>query len=222
MFSDDDQVLPLRRGKKTVYSDESDDEVEIVAVNIAKPVVKKKKGLLSEDKRKPGGGNRSDKPAAVKPIFDGNRQLRCVCSLTFSIMLTLDRMTLFFFTLSQSYLGKAEPGETAMVSHWASTIPAGSRPRTTTGSNASTPTLTSGRTGTSRTQLSTHSSLSNNVKVISGSEVVPDSDDEGPVSDRDETNGAERDFAAMSLPTGKGKRAASKVCCTLPPFLQHL
>lgn len=149
------------------------------------------------------------------------------CPLAPSInMLTLDRMTLFFFTLSHTYRGKADPGESAMVSNWASAIPAHSRPRTNAGSNASTPTLISGHssgTGASRAPPSSaRSSQTNNVRIFSASETVPDSEGDGPVSDRDEMDGEERAFAAKSPPKGKGVRQTSAVCGPSPLSLQHL
>lgn len=226
-----------RRDKKpaVILSEESDSDVEIIEVNMKKKLPQEVRPTVeSRPLKRRADDHGQKKPAAVKSKSDGvkvNQKVQHMCVLPFLFdifhhnMLTLDRMTLFFFTLSQTYKGKVEPGESAMVSNWASTIPADSRPRAKAGSNASTPTLTSGhssRTRASKAPPSTvRSSLTNNVRIFSKSDVVPDSEDEGPVSDRDETNGAERDFAAMSLPKAKGTRMASTVRCLLFPSLQR-
>lgn len=155
-------------------------------------------------------------------------------------MFTLDRMTLFFFSLSQSYQAKeasdASDDDSGVLADWRRTT----HHFTSKSSSASTPTLTSDtssrpRARSSRAPPSTtgRSALSNPWTKVNGDEIVEDSEPEAIVSDRDETQGSEHIAAISTPPKGKGNRPVSKVTyidylllnsLTFPvrPFLQYM
>lgn len=145
-------------------------------------------------------------------------------------MFTLDRMTLFFFSLSQSYRNAESSDEerSATIAKWSSQVRdnsnrLGNRKRKS-GSNATTPTLTSGTSRLSKpsTVLATsRTAQSNNVRI---KEVDNDivSDSAGAISERDERYGGERARAAGSPPKASGQRATSSVCYQHYPHTANL
>jgi hypothetical protein len=140
-------------------------------------------------------------------------------------MLTLDQSTLFYWTLSDTFLQKRQYKDA--IKEWASEIPASAKPvsqapsRTTQTKSITrrsvVPSLTS---GTSRS--SAPSVLTNDVRIVghrtrpSSVKVKPEPEPEmalysdGGLSDRDETIGKEREAAINSPPKGK-KRVTSEV-----------
>lgn len=139
------------------------------------------------------------------------------------MLLTLDRLTLFFHNLTESYRannGDIEQGGSGLINGWANEIPADARPnggsKASSRASRTTPALTSGSSrrstaGSTRPPPSSRSSQTNNVKIIrkyDSVEIIPDSDEERGLSDRDETVDEERDYAVRS---GKGKGVVNKV-----------
>jgi hypothetical protein len=133
-------------------------------------------------------------------------------------LLTLDRSTLFYWTLSDTTLHKKRKHASA-IKDWALAVPATARPTSKAPSSLSTksnvPLLTS---GTSRS--SAPSVLTDNVKIISHrvnsvkvkAEPLPtlSLQVDGGLSDNDERRGEEREAAINSPPKGK-KRVTSEV-----------
>ena len=126
-----------------------------------------------------------------------------------TIMLTLDRTTLFYFSLMQTSDQKSQYG--GLISSWAAEVNAG-RARSKASSKPrdvrSIPSLTSGTTRSTSTSV-----LTNRVAITSTDPgVVDGSDAESGHGwpDEDETKGVERDAAVNSPPKGK-KRADSSV-----------
>lgn len=130
-------------------------------------------------------------------------------------MFTLDRMTLFFFSLSESYREADSISEqSALINNWSAKVVTG-QPRRGKGtaSDASTPTLTSGSSKVSKgskAPASSRTALNNKVKIRVNED--DDVNSYGAFSDKDERNGAERIRAQASPPKGKGNRATSSVC----------
>jgi hypothetical protein len=144
--------------------------------------------------------------------------------------LTLDQSTLFYWTLSDSYLDKKRKHSSA-INDWASAIPSNAKPASralshvtaTTSSypKSIVPSLTSGSSRSSAPSV-----LTNNVRVVSHgaldsakvkAEPVPDITifSDGGLSDADEIKGEEREAAIKSPPKGK-KRVTNEVsffCC---------
>lgn len=140
-------------------------------------------------------------------------------------MLTLDRTTLFYLSLSETYVAVKEKATTALVSEWVENLE-----KLKVDNNArsarsgSVPGLTTGSTRSSRPAPSTaRSALTNNIKVKNVDKFIeiPDSEAEGGFSDRDETQGPEREFAVKSPPKGK-KRATSTVSPLTYVFINSL
>lgn len=136
-------------------------------------------------------------------------------------LLTLDQTTLFYWNLSNDYLKSNFTG-TNDVASWSASIPDGIKPsgkRTT-----STPSMTNGRSATSRATSATRppgsvvsraSALSNGIKLTDMAE--EDHAERGPISDRDETRGEEYEAKKRS-PLKDGKRLTSKAS-TIGSFL---
>jgi hypothetical protein len=144
-------------------------------------------------------------------------------SPSMSSLLTLDQSTLFYWTLSDSYLKNRRPNSTT-IKEWVSALPSSAEPvsrapshitgRTnkshSSHSKSVIPSLTS---GTSRS--SAPSILTNNITIVSHAalnsvkvkaEPVPDTitlHSDGGLSDNDETKGEEREAAIKSPPKGK-------------------
>lgn len=139
-------------------------------------------------------------------------------------MFTLDRMTLFFFSLSDSYRNadSSDEEQSALIANWSSQVTSGLKPRGVgkgkSTSNASTPTLTSGSSKISKRSKITASSRTaqnNNVRIKEvENDIIYDST--GGISDRDERNGGERARAAGSPPKGRGQQATSSVGYCIP------
>ena len=135
-------------------------------------------------------------------------------------MLTLDRSTVFYWTLSSSASGTKK--QKYVIDEWAATIPNNARPASQAPSQTTRvhkynrshpssviPSLTSGTSC-----LTAPSVLMSNVKVISHpvmlvkvkAEPAPDAIkfySNGGLSDNDEVNGIEREVAVTSPPKGK-------------------
>lgn len=135
-------------------------------------------------------------------------------------MFTLDRMTMFFFSLSDSYRNadvSSDEEQSALITSWSSQVTSGLKPRGVKNgkstSNASTPTLTSGSSRISKPSkflTSSRTAQNNNVRITEADNDIYDS--AGAVSERDERDGGERARAAGSPPKGRGQRATSSVC----------
>jgi len=140
--------------------------------------------------------------------------------------LTLDESTLFYWTLSDSYLDKKRK-HSSVISEWASTIPSNAKPPSqapshviaTTSSRPKSivPSLTSGSSRssapsvlTNNVRIVSHGALLNSAKVKA--EPTPDITifSDGGLSDADEIKGEEREAAIKSPPKGK-KRVTSEV-----------
>jgi hypothetical protein len=133
-------------------------------------------------------------------------------------LLTLDRSTLFYWTLSDATLHKKRKHASA-IKDWALAVPAIAKPTSKAPSSltkSDVPPLTS---GTSRS--SAPSVLTDNVKIISHralnsvkvkAEPLPTLSlhIDGGLSDNDERRGEEREVAVNSPPKGK-KRVTSEV-----------
>lgn len=130
-------------------------------------------------------------------------------------MFTLDRMTLFFFSLSASYRNEdPDEDQSALINSWSSKIPTYKRGGNgRTASDASTPTLVSASRSSRASQAASTSltAVGNKVKIKYGNDEIVDDSEEGIVSERDERNGGERALAAASPPKGKGNRVTSSV-----------
>jgi hypothetical protein len=132
-------------------------------------------------------------------------------------MLTLDRNTLFYFTLSNSSRGDSPLD---LINDWANRIPvkanpgSKSRPTNSRGANTagSTTLVDSASTHAPRVPASSRSALSNNVTISRGEDIKEGTIEiiEGRLSDRDETTGKEYE-AAMKSPPKHGKRVTSEV-----------
>lgn len=140
-------------------------------------------------------------------------------------MLTLDQTTLFYITLSDTYTS-GKDDSSGLINNWALKVTHDARSDSRAGSRAGstgTPALTNGSSRSSRLPASVRSALNNNIKISRDNDVIeiPDSEVEGGLSDRDEMQGAERDFAVKSPPKGK-KRATSTVSqYPCPHFLAY-
>lgn len=139
-------------------------------------------------------------------------------------MFTLDRVTLFFFSLSESYRQEdSTRTESARITNWFAQVPKGQLRLGNAASNASTPTLTSGSSKVSKlSKVSTKSrtAQSNKVKIkVIREDNAYDSD--GAISERDERKGGERARAVKSPPKGQGNRPTSAVrdCLYLYPLM---
>jgi hypothetical protein len=140
-------------------------------------------------------------------------------------LLTLDQSTLFYWTLSDSYLDKKRK-HSSVISEWASAIPGNAKPASqapsqvtaTTSSRPKSivPSLTNGSSRSSAPSV-----LTNNVRIVSHgapnsakvkAEPTPDITifSDGGLSDADEIKGEEREAAIKSPPKGK-KRVTSEV-----------
>jgi hypothetical protein len=137
-------------------------------------------------------------------------------------LFTLDKTTLFYWTLSDLLSKKWKHCETWMINKWAAGVPDNVVPAshstpsytmvpTTSRSKTGVPSLT---TGTSQSRSSVPSVLTNNVKVVSHHSVVSAEVEPEPteaiavfsdtgLSDNDETNGEEQLVAINSPPKGK-------------------
>jgi hypothetical protein len=115
-------------------------------------------------------------------------------------MLTLDRTTLFYFSLRDLDEKNKHSG---LIKDWATKIPRNAKP----GSSTHTPSLTHGSTRSSHAASSIRSAL-NTVKISNHDDGVEIA--EGGLSDLDETIGNERDAAVKSPPKGK-QRISSAV-----------
>lgn len=112
---------------------------------------------------------------------------------------------MFYYSLRDASSTNSKDRHAGLISNWASQIPHNAKPR-----SATTPSLTLGSShSTSRAPMSTHSALTNNIKVSRRDDnfVIVDSD--GGLSDRDETNGTEREVAIKSPPKGKQRVSSS-------------
>jgi hypothetical protein len=124
-------------------------------------------------------------------------------------MLTLDRTTLFYFSLMQTSDQKSQYG--GLISSWAAEVNAGrarSKASSKPGGVRSIPSLTNGTTRSTSTSV-----LTNRVAITSanlGVVDVSDAESGHRFPDEDETKGVERDAAVTSHPKGK-KRATSSV-----------
>lgn len=131
-------------------------------------------------------------------------------------MLTLDRMTLFFFSLSDSYRqADSEEEQSALINDWSSRVVGQpNRKRAGGASKASTPTLTSGTSKPSRASKASSSSrtaLNNKVKIRNSDKYDNVVDDNGGFVSEDERYSGERVLAANSPLKGKGNRVTSSV-----------
>lgn len=134
-------------------------------------------------------------------------------------MFTLDRMTLFFFSLSESYRNtdSSEEDRSITITNWSSQVNnlnTRHDRKGKSGSNAPTPTLTSGTSRLSKpsTVLAiSRTAQNNNVKIKEVDRGIV-SDGEGAISERDERFGGERERAAGSPHKVSGQRATSSVC----------
>lgn len=138
-----------------------------------------------------------------------------------SPLLTLDELTLFYWTLSDTSHKKRK--HASAIDEWSLTIPLAAKAASTSKSTSSrarsdVPSLTSGATSSRSYAPST---LSENVKIIShkSSDLVKVKSEpaltesiyyNGGLSDNDEIKGGERDVAVNSPPKGK-KRITSEV-----------
>jgi hypothetical protein len=132
---------------------------------------------------------------------------------SFTVMLTLDSTTLYYYFLSDS-TSNGKKYFSAGINDWAASIPSNAKPT----NKRSTSTMTRGGTSSvppltnASTRSSASSVLSKNVKITTkvepaniGIQII-----DGALSDEDETMGFEREAAVMSPPKGK-KRATSAV-----------
>ena len=128
-------------------------------------------------------------------------------------MLTLDLITLFYFSLRDLDFKKNYAG---LIQDWATKIPHNAK-RGSTHSKA-TPSLTHGSTHSYHAPPSTWSAL-NTVKISDHDDSIKIA--EGGLLDIDETKGYERDAAIKSPPKGK-QRITSSVSDQLLPRHSHL
>ena len=132
-------------------------------------------------------------------------------------MLTLDKTTLYFTSLSQTYSKDKDSGLLDEVTAWASQIPPRTKPKSGFRST-STPSLTNTTSRTSRVSApSARSAFTNNVKVAgtNSDEEVEIIGETGFVSDHDELFGNECEVALKSPPK-TGRRASSSVSPIIP------
>lgn len=156
-----------------------------------------------------------------EPATDNNRY--AIFALTFMFpFLTLDRCTLFYWTLTSEAVHKKQ--KHSAVNEWALQIdnakPAFRAPTSRSVSSRAKSSISSLTGGTARLSTSASSVLSKNVKITSHQSLdsakadpPPDlaSHVNGGLSDNDETKGEERMAAINSPPKGK-KRVNSEVC----------
>ena len=126
-------------------------------------------------------------------------------------MLTLDRTTLFYYSLSNTTIHEDR------LNDWVKTVPKFKRGST----RSVTPSLTNGSTRTRTSKASSHVSTRsalNNVFIRQRDVDVADmANGDGGLSDHDETKGPEREAAIKSPPKGK-KRVTSSVSNKLPLY----
>jgi len=118
-------------------------------------------------------------------------------------MLTLDRTTLFYFSLRDRDFKKNHEG---LIQDWATKIPRNAKPGGT--HSKATPSLTQGSTRSSHAPPSTQSAINAvAVKISNHDDSIKIA--EGGLSDVDETKGNERDAAIKSPPKGKQRITSS-------------
>ena len=140
-------------------------------------------------------------------------------------LLTLDRSTLFYWGLSDSYLEKGEKNTSALGA-WAASIPSGAKPASQAPSRVTTSTSTRPKSivpaltsGSSR--LSARSVLTDEITIVhhpsrgGGAQSAAEQpnitvDSDGGLSDANEIKGEEREAAVRSPPKGK-KRVNNEV-----------
>jgi hypothetical protein len=199
-------VKPKKKTKLVVISeDENEDEDDGKWVTDPKDMnVGKKKGVPS-DRRFDQGHVRQKVPDQV--VTSDKPKKYVTLAYRFRTMLTLDQTTLFYFSLRDaSSISKDK--HMAAIKDWAKKVPPTAKP--TGVRSTSTPSLTNGFTGTSRS-VSSRSALTNQVKISRrDDDVISIADSEGALSDRDERKGPEREAAVKSPPKGN-QRVTSAV-----------
>jgi hypothetical protein len=174
---------------------EKESEVEIIIDSEPKPPRKNPKAKAPirdaiKDRKIIGTSDKSMGPDKARSSDTGkliNKPERYMF-LTTQTMLTLDETTLFYYTLSAN---KSNQKQSDVIQNWVETV---ARAKTI---NATTVTTS-------------HASLKPKSWAIKREDAVLDIRDNGGLSDRDETEGAEQEAAVQSLPKN-GKRATSSV-----------
>jgi hypothetical protein len=149
----------------------------------------------------------------------------------FDSLLTLDKSTLFFWTLSDSSLSKKRKYKSDTINNWAAEVPCTAAPSSHTHSNTTAPTISrhsvpSLTSGTSRSHSSggskAHSNQTDNVKISRAAVGLAKVNAEpalakminimsnGGLSDNDEINGEEQ-LATVQSPFKGKARVTSEV-----------
>jgi hypothetical protein len=135
-------------------------------------------------------------------------------------MLTLDTTTLFYYLLSNATF--SDEHSTASIEDWAKDVPAAKVPamktlatkvlvkKAPTSNPSVAPSLTKGSTRTNSKSVSSRSALNNAFIRLRDDDLAEMTENEEPLSDRDETKGAEHEAAVKSPPKGK-RRVTSSV-----------
>ncbi|KAF7982132.1 hypothetical protein HWV62_29865 [Athelia sp. TMB] len=200
LFADSATVIKREKFVAPV-EDASDSDIEIVEEN------------LNPKPRPTKSQSKSKGKVAMKP----DRYVFSHPPLSSPTMLTLDRTTLFFFSLSDSYKAiESSEEQSAFINDWQDKIvetkPKGAAGKRGGGaSKATTPALTSGtskRSQCSKAPSSSRTASSNQVKIKNYDDYTID-DSDGLLSEKDERFGGERLLAVKSPHKGKGRRATS-------------
>lgn len=161
--------------------EEYNDEEEATPTKATSQEKKSKAPVTGSDKHVFDGTNKvADHRVVSKP----DRYVSHTLTSHLINMFTLDRMTLFFFSLSNSYTATREDNKnTGLIKEWAKSIPLDSQASSKARSSASIPSLTVGSTSHSSRTLqpppSNRSALNNNVKIRrADDDIVEISDDE--------------------------------------------
>lgn len=219
LFEDPVKIV-VKREKAPVQEPieiDTDSSIEIVEENLQSKPQAKKKLELNKGKSKqsqnvaPVKGKHSDVKmgSAENDRPKVSKRDRYVLTHHY-LMFTLDRMTLFFFSLSDSFRATEEPDKSALVRGWRKIVLEHDPKRA--GKSASSATLTAGsskRTKSSKASTS-RTAVNNKVRIKEADNDFLDNSD-GAFSERDERFSGERTRAANSPFKGKGKRVSSSV-----------
>ncbi|KAI0245668.1 hypothetical protein BJV78DRAFT_1287355 [Lactifluus subvellereus] len=215
----DSVKLQIEKDRHNHGENQSDDEMDIDAV----PLVAKLRDVarscrLTAISKSDDDDNCEDKQevTAPKDMKVHSKQNTMVTSTPIKELVRLkrwpsarlvrwfDHTMLFYHSLRDVAVSK--DAHMALVKDWVTKVPV---PPTATVSNAqdtSTPPLTNSGSSHNSHSVTSHSALTNQVKISQGDDIV---NSEGAVSDRDETKGPEYEAAISSPPKGKRRVTSS-------------
>jgi hypothetical protein len=202
----EDRLKKKARGKRV----ESESEVEVIEDSEPQPpppppgrknpkakipihdAIKEKISGTSDKNIGPDKAKSSDAPGKLKPAR--------YAFLTPQMMLTFDKTTLFYYTLSANKDGQKQSG---VIQNWVDTVAKAK-------SISATGTVTSRASSTTLRASTTSADLKPKSRAIKREDAILGIEDIGGLSDHNETEGAKQAAAVLSPPKN-GKQATSSV-----------